>query len=442
MDINKLRQMVQDKSTNVKVDSQKILDTMKDGGGSSNFKERVENELKITLGKGKTSASVKVRLLPSPQLFGYLRDAEGNKFEGMNSSPYYENKSHWISNKDAKKYYVTKCSNTGWDDESCPACNLKKKAILQYKTNTAYHKFIKSEDRGGLINVNPVESYLMNVFVIDDKQNPENNGKVMFYSMSKGLFTKKVLPMIQGDPEAGIDAVDVTNVLNGRDFFISVKEGPQYPDYIEGSRFMDASPFMPFFERKEKNGPSNRTNLVTVPYSTPEEFGALVENPDYLVDDTLVDMNTGEPLLPVVYKLNKRFLDMLINGLEVNNTKYLPMENLAKLIDPAYDSNSYVGEEAIGKFTELMGSYGYDITGEPLASGSSIGGGSANYDEPVLTKEQTATVEGIHRNDFSEPTHTEPVQQTSVQTVSSEPTEIKKDESAKSVDDIDFEDFF
>lgn len=437
MSINDLRARLQKKSTNVTVDNQKILDTVT-GGSQSNFKERVENELKLSLKKGQTSASVKVRILPSPVLFGYLRESEGNRFEGMTTVPYYESKSHWLGNKDAKKFYITKCSNTGWDDESCPACNLKKKAILNYKTNTAYHKFIKSEANGGLFNVNPTSGFLINVHVLEDKQNPDNVGKVMFYNASSGLFNKVILPMIKGDPEAGIDGIDVTNVLTGRDFYISVKEGPQYPDYIEGSRFMDASPFMPFFERKDKNGPNNRSNLVTVPYNSVEEFEELAGNPDYLVDDTLVDMNTGEPLLPVVYKLNKRYLDMLINGLEVNGTNLLPLENLAKMIDPAFDSNSFTGEEAVGKFTEFMGSYGYDIYGDPLKNTQEDSFGS--FDEPVVTKEQTAQVDGIVKHDLSSETVTK--QEPEVQKVSSETVEIKKGDDATPVSEYDFADYF
>lgn len=443
MDINALKKMVKEKSSNVKVDSQKILETMNDGGTRSNFSERAENELKLTLGMDDSSASVKVRLLPSPQLFGYLRDSEGNRFEGMTSSPYYELKTHWISNVEAKKFYVTKCSNTDWNDESCPACNLKKKAILNYKTDTSYHKFLKGKDKdGGLADMNTQDYYVLNVYVIDDKKNPANNGKVMFYKMSKGLFNKVVLPMFKGDDDAGIAPEDVTNVLSGRDLFISVsKEKNQLPDYIKGSRFLDSTPFMPFFERKDKNGANNRFNLVTVPYSTPEEFGELVSNPNYLVDDTLVDANTGEQLLPVVYKLNTRFLDMLINGLEVNGTKYLPMENLAKMVDPAHDPNSFTGDEAIAKFGDLMASYGYDINGDPLAEGASLD--SDGYDEPVMTKEQSASVEGIQKNDFSEESVSEVGSAVSnVQVVSSDPVEIKKDENATDVDGTDWDKLF
>lgn len=442
MDINALREMVKKKSTNVEVDNKKILETM-NGGGGSKFKERLENELKLSLGKDGTSASVKVRLLPSPNIFGYLREHGAERFEGMTNVPYYENKSHWLSNPDAKKFYITKCSNRGWDDESCPACNLKKKAIMNHKTNPVYmNKFIQGPDKGGIMNVNTTESFLINVFVIDDKQNPENNGKVMFYSMSSGLFNKVVLPIITGDPEAGIEGIDVTNVLTGRDFFISVKKGSPYPDYISGSRFMDPTPFMQFFERKEKNGPATRANLVTVPYSTVEEFGALVENPEYLVDEGLIDPNTGEELMPVVYKLNKKFLDMLVNGLEIGERKFMPLENLSKMTDPAFDPNSYVGEEAVGKFTDLMASYGYDITGEPLGSGATLNNDSyGDFDEPVATKEQSASVEGIAKNDLSKETVSTTATST-VQKVSDEPTEIPKDENAKSADDMDFEGFF
>lgn len=84
---------------------------------------------------------------------------------------YVFNTSHYV--KTPAKNYSFQCSRNH-THRACPICE-------------AYY----SEDQGSRDNnLKPKHSYIFNIYVVDDKSNPENNGKVFLYKCPKTLWKK------------------------------------------------------------------------------------------------------------------------------------------------------------------------------------------------------------------------------------------------------------
>lgn len=84
---------------------------------------------------------------------------------------YVFNTSHYV--KTPSKNYSFQCSRNH-TRKACPIC-------------AAYY----SEDQGNRDNnLKPKQSYIFNIYVVDDKSNPENNGKVFLYKCPKTLWKK------------------------------------------------------------------------------------------------------------------------------------------------------------------------------------------------------------------------------------------------------------
>ena len=81
-----------------------------------------------------------------------------------------------------------------------------------------------------------IVNYISNIYVVDDYENPENNGKVFLFRYGKKLFEK--LEEVIAPKYANIPSVDVFDIHKGPVFNIKVRKKGQWPTY-ENSAFSD-----------------------------------------------------------------------------------------------------------------------------------------------------------------------------------------------------------
>jgi hypothetical protein len=85
------------------------------------------------------------------------------------------------------------------------------------------------------------ERYIMNIKVLKDPGNPDNEGKIFLYDMSKTLFDKLKSAMVQTEAmkALGEEPIDVFDPLTGHNFLIKAKRGSTGIITYEDSKFAD-----------------------------------------------------------------------------------------------------------------------------------------------------------------------------------------------------------
>jgi len=83
------------------------------------------------------------------------------------------------------------------------------------------------------------ERYIANIKVLKDPANPENEGKIFLFDMSRTLFDKVKAAMIQTDAmkALGEDAIEVFDPIKGQNFLIKAKMGSTGIITYEDSKF-------------------------------------------------------------------------------------------------------------------------------------------------------------------------------------------------------------
>lgn len=85
------------------------------------------------------------------------------------------------------------------------------------------------------------QTYISNIYVVQDKGNPENEGKVFLYRYGKKIF-EKIKKAIEPDYD-GDEPMDPFHVLEGANFRLRQKKQAGYPNY-DDSMFESASPML------------------------------------------------------------------------------------------------------------------------------------------------------------------------------------------------------
>ena len=85
------------------------------------------------------------------------------------------------------------------------------------------------------------ERYITNIKVLKDPANPDNEGKIFLFDMSKTLFDKLKSAMIQTEAmkALGEEAIDVFDPMVGHSFLIKAKMGSTKIITYEDSKFAD-----------------------------------------------------------------------------------------------------------------------------------------------------------------------------------------------------------
>lgn len=137
------------------------------------------------------------------------RDPSGNgsavfRFLPMedDSLPYVKVHKHnfKVRHGDKDRWYIEECLTTVEGIGECPACAYNK---TLYAT--------KSKEDARKHGVNRKTSYISRILVIEDKKNPENEGKVFLYKYGKVIFDK-IADALTGDEEDNIAPMNVFNV--------------------------------------------------------------------------------------------------------------------------------------------------------------------------------------------------------------------------------------
>ena len=176
------------------------------------------------------------------RFFEPTKDAEGNAFvilrfiPDQNGTPYVKYYSHSFNymKNGAKKWWIRNCINTFGYDRECPIC-----AKNQELFNSAFQsdKDLAGQRKRKL-------NYIANVMVIQDKANPDREGKVFLFRFGQKIFDKIKKHMFPSeenrqDPEF-LEFIPF-DLYEGANFKLSVKKQGDFPNYDESEFFKSLS---------------------------------------------------------------------------------------------------------------------------------------------------------------------------------------------------------
>jgi len=179
------------------------------------------------------NGSVKIRFLPSFD----AKKERLNMFVKQNIHAIEK----WYDKK--KRFIKVICPSTVSQDKECPICEycwdnyneLKDTNIVEAK------KFPKT--------FAPKERYITNILILEDKENPENEGKVFLFEFGpqiKQIIQKSMHPSEEEIEEKGLKPFNAWDLINGRDFRLKLKDGKftenGYPSWSESFFALQSTP--------------------------------------------------------------------------------------------------------------------------------------------------------------------------------------------------------
>lgn len=124
---------------------------------------------------------------------------------------------HVHSFKHNGKWFIDTCPTTYGDD--CPVCNYNSEQIE--KTNKSFNELNDADPvKIGVRQRKRKSVYYSNILVVDDKENPKNNGKVFLFKYGFAIYShikSKLFPEFEED-----GSVDVTSPIDGCNFNLRI----------------------------------------------------------------------------------------------------------------------------------------------------------------------------------------------------------------------------
>lgn len=171
-----------------------------------------------------------------PTEWAPTKDAAGNasaivrflpaKDENGEDVPFVKLLSHSVKNNG--QWYIENCPTTSPINERCPVCDHNSSL---WNSGIESNKTIASDRKRKT-------RYYGNIVVIQDKANPEAEGKVFKWGFGQKIMDKIIA---MGKPEFdGETPVDVTDVYEGAHFYVKVEKVKGFPNY-DKSKFGSAS---------------------------------------------------------------------------------------------------------------------------------------------------------------------------------------------------------
>ena len=170
------------------------------------------------------------------RFFEPTKDAEGKAFVIMrflpdqNGTPYVKYYSHSFSymKNGQKKWWINNCINTFGYDRECPICKKNQELF-----NSAFQsdKDLAGQRKRKL-------NYISNVMIIQDKANPDNEGKVFLFRYGQKIFDKiKKLMFPSDEDRQDPDFIEFIpfDLYEGANFKLSVKKQGDFPNYDDSS---------------------------------------------------------------------------------------------------------------------------------------------------------------------------------------------------------------
>lgn len=160
------------------------------------------------------------------------RDANGNAMvifrflPDKNGTPYIKYYNHGFEylKAGAKKWYIQNCVNTFGYDRKCPICE---KNMELWKSAFQSDKDIAGKQKRKL-------SFVSNILIIQDKANPENEGKVFLYRYGQKIADKwkaLMFPSEQDQEDPDFVSFVPFDLYEGANFKLKVKKQGEFPNY-------------------------------------------------------------------------------------------------------------------------------------------------------------------------------------------------------------------
>lgn len=181
------------------------------------------------------NGSVKIRFLPS-------LNAEKNRLQTFITQQVHQPEIY----KDEKKRFIKEvCPKTiGGRDAKCPICDyawdgyngLKDAGLKDSKEAKQFLKFASKE------------RYISNILIIEDTENPSNQGKVFLYEYGaqlQELIKKAMQPTDEEQKEKGLRPFNAWDLMQGKDFRLKLTSGKEtsngFPTWVNSFFSTEAS---------------------------------------------------------------------------------------------------------------------------------------------------------------------------------------------------------
>ena len=142
------------------------------------------------------------------------------------------------------KWYFENCPTT--KENECPVCKANGEIVESYGGWDDTPKDVKD---GVIRNRKRKMSYYSNIYIVDDPENPENNGTVRMFKYGKKIFDKIKLA---AEPEFKVDTpIQPFDFWEGANFELKIRKVDRQTNY-DSSSFMEVSKLLPTDKAMEK----------------------------------------------------------------------------------------------------------------------------------------------------------------------------------------------
>lgn len=145
------------------------------------------------------------------------------------SDPFVETYNHGF--KHNGKWFIEDCPTTIGED--CPVCESNSEL---WNSGLESDKDLVRGSNGRKRK----RSYYANIVVINDPQNPENNGKNFLYRFGIKIM-EKIEARAAGDPDLNVEGIDVHKFWGGQDFVLKMRKNDGGYTTYEDSQFKECS---------------------------------------------------------------------------------------------------------------------------------------------------------------------------------------------------------
>lgn len=161
-----------------------------------------------------------------------------------------------ISKVESTKYYAKNPLNDSKFYGYCPSSNNERSIFIAAFTMLKNSKSVK--DQALMKCLANGKRFLSAILVIDDKNNPENNGKIMFWDFGVTI-DKQIVGLLE--PDFGKPCI-VYDVLDGKDMYVRVSKNGGNNSY-DGCKFSDERTPLVFDGNTYENTPEMQEKLKT-----------------------------------------------------------------------------------------------------------------------------------------------------------------------------------
>jgi hypothetical protein len=131
--------------------------------------------------------------------------------------PYVENFSHAYQNKNNGLWFIEECPTT--INQKCPLCDAN--SILWNTGLDDNKKVVRDRKRK--------HRFISNILVIDDQQDPKNNGQVKLFKYGKKIFDK--IMTVMHPAFKNMEPLYPFDIQSGANFLLRVRQYEGYPNY-------------------------------------------------------------------------------------------------------------------------------------------------------------------------------------------------------------------